>query len=266
MGYGSPRRLRHIALVAAIASCAPVPAAHAGGLLPAPGSVALPTAAAAVAEVAATVEVAVAAAQSSPSPAPQQTATPPAAPAPSTARLKQLTRPVDEIGPLSPPPVALETRTGGAAAPLPSHGAAGTSQDAVAPAGRPAKKESATWPAAAAPTDARTRSAGLAGRQASLAGQHAAFAGSPLSTAPTTAHASRVVPAPRATSPVPVAPGLVDDAAPFGAGASGSSSSLLVAVALTLLFLVPPLLPGRFSSSRALPRGLLLARLLERPG
>lgn len=257
MGYGSPRRLRHISLVAAIAFCAPVPAAHAGGLLPVPGSVAAPTAAAAVAEVAATVEVAVAAAQSSPSPAPQPAATPPAAPPPSTARLKQLTRPVDEIGPLSPPPVALETRTGGAAtAETPARAAA---KPREAPVRRVSEKPTRPGNRGAQPTVAGQEAMSLRGRLAE-----------PLRSM-TPGAAAEASPAVRerqgaSRAPAPAPPTRLTDESPLGAANPTASSLLLVAAALLLLSPVPPRLPGRLVPSGAMRRDLGLTRPLERPG
>jgi hypothetical protein len=258
MGYGSPRRLRHLTLVAAIAFCAPVSAAHAGNQ-PADVSVAAPVAVSpdAVADAATTVVAAMNAPQASPPPSPQPSVAPPAVAAPTVPEPKELTHPIESIGSLSPPPVALETRTGGAAtAETPPRAAA---KPREAPVGRVSEKTTARPddPAAqpAAGQEATSLRRPLAGP---LRSNTPGAAAEPSAAVRERQGASR--------APAPAPPAWLSEDSPLGATNPTPSALLLVAAALLLLLPVPPRLPGRLVPSGAMPRDFGLTRPLERPG
>jgi hypothetical protein len=255
---GPPRRLRHLTLVAAFAFCAPVSAAHAANL-PAPLAAAAPIVAAPD-DAAVPIVAAVDASQSSPPPTPQPPVAPPAVAAPTTPAPNQLTHPVESIGSLSPPPVALETRTGGAATRgTPARAAA---KPDVAPARRVVERTAR--PGAGAPADSKPRDGGPTGLKATVARELPQRAVQTGSTARGPENASR--PATEASDSSATPGGLADDGSPFGATNSSPGSLLLVAVALVLFLLVPPRLPGRLVPTGESPRGLRLKLPLERPG
>ncbi|MDX6439311.1 MAG: hypothetical protein QOF45_1894 [Gaiellaceae bacterium] len=257
MGYGSPRRLRHLTLVAAIAFCAPVPAAQAGDQPPAQVSVAAPVVVTPVAAAYAAATVVATADALESSPPPQPSVAPPAVAAPTVPEPNKLTHPIESIGSLSPPPVALETRTGGAAtAETPARAAA---KPREAPVRRVSEKPTRPGNRGAQPTVAGQEATSLRGRLAE-----------PLRSM-TPGAAAEASPAVRerqgaSRAPAPAPPTRLTDESPLGAANPTASPLLLVAAALLLLSPVPARLPGRLVPSGAMRRDLGLTRPLERPG